>query len=243
MTGTNAYLFVDLDDSLLQTRDKCRHLPLLGAALDRSGVPLSFHTPQQIALLDLFRDATLIPVTGRNLDALRRVVSPPFSSYRITSHGALVLGPDEQPLGAWRAALEGQLPLWSERLTAISGLAHRQIRRRGLGLRARIIEDLGFPVYLSVKGPPKELERLADDLAPEWTTGIVHRNDHNLALLPPFANKATAVRHVMGAIRAACGETPLFIGIGDSLTDLPFLRLCHFALVPQHSQIQECTWS
>jgi len=242
MNPPDVFLFVDLDDSLLQTRDKCRQLPLFDAAFDRAGLPLSFHTPQQMALLGLFRDAVLIPVTGRNLDALRRVTSPTFSSYRITSHGALVLGPDDQLLSAWRTLLEEQLLPWSERLSGIADLAHQRIRSRGLGLRAKIIEDLGFPVYLSVKGPPDELEQLAGFLAPEWKPGIVHRNDRNLAFLPPFADKAAAVRHVMGEIQAARSGTPLFIGIGDSLTDLPFLRLCHFALVPQHSQIQESTW-
>lgn len=242
MNSSDVYLFVDLDDSLLQTRDKCRQFPLVDAAFDRAGAPLSFHTPHQIALLGLFRDATLIPVTGRNLDALRRVVSPSFSSYRITSHGALVLGPDERPLSAWRAALEEQLPLWSERLTRIAVFGQEQIRRRDLDLRTRVIEDLGYPVYLSVKGPPHQLEQLADLLATDWAPGIVHRNDRNLAFLPPFADKAIAVRHVMAEIETACSGTPLFIGIGDSLTDLPFLRLCHFALVPQHSQIQECAW-
>ena len=33
------------------------------------------------------------------------------------------------------------------------------------------------------------------------------------------------------------------IGAGDSLTDLPFLRACDFALVPRASQIQTETWS
>jgi phosphoserine phosphatase len=29
----------------------------------------------------------------------------------------------------------------------------------------------------------------------------------------------------------------LFIGIGDSHTDLPFLRLCHYAMLPRVGQI------
>jgi len=33
------------------------------------------------------------------------------------------------------------------------------------------------------------------------------------------------------------------IGAGDSLTDIPFLRACDFALVPRDSQIQRDTWS
>jgi len=242
MSRADVYLFVDLDDSLLQTREKCRQQPLIPAALDRAGTAHSFHTPQQSALLDLFAEATLIPVTGRNLDALRRVTSPRFSSYRITSHGALVLGPDERPLQEWQTALDEQLPRWGSRLAAVAELAQGHIRERGYHLRTRIIEDLGFPVYLSVKGPPDELEELARLLAAAWIEGVVHMNDRNLALLPPFADKAAAVRYLMARIEASGSSKPVFIGIGDSLTDLSFLRLCHFALVPQHSQIQERTW-
>jgi 3-deoxy-D-manno-octulosonate 8-phosphate phosphatase KdsC-like HAD superfamily phosphatase len=40
------------------------------------------------------------------------------------------------------------------------------------------------------------------------------------------------------------GEGPIItIGAGDSLTDIPFLRTCDFALVPRDSQIQLNTWS
>jgi hypothetical protein len=40
----------------------------------------------------------------------------------------------------------------------------------------------------------------------------------------------------------AGSSQPLFIGLGDSATDLPFLRLCHYALTPRGSQIQVLTW-
>lgn len=243
MSRSSVYVFVDLDDSLLQTREKCRQGPLTEAAHDRTGAPLSFHTPQQRALLELFHGALLIPVTGRNLTALRRVVSPSFASYRITSHGALVLGPDERPLPGWDGRLREQVPYWTARLSDAAGLAEELILSEQLGLRVRIIEDLGIPVYVSVKGPSPELARLGELLVPSWRDGILHRNDQNLALLPSFADKAAAVRFLMDEIvHEANGEEPLFIGVGDSLTDLPFLRHCHFAVVPQHSQIQCCTW-
>ncbi len=242
MVEPTAYLFVDLDDSLLQTRPKCLCEPLIEAAYDRAGAALSFHTPQQSALLALLKDAVLIPVTGRNLDALRRVCSPKFSSYRITSHGALVLGKDERLLPDWEARMSEALPYWASRLADATSLVNDRIATQGLGARVRLIYDLGFPVYVSVKGDSREMEHLATEMAAHWSEGVIHHNEHNLALLPPIADKAAAVRHVMREIQRETAATPLFIGLGDSLTDLPFLRLCHFALVPQHSQIQARTW-
>ncbi|MBK1732994.1 hypothetical protein [Thiococcus pfennigii] len=243
MTTQPIFAFVDLDDSLLQTREKCRQAPLVEAAYDRAGAPLSFHTPAQLALLDLLRRVTLIPVTGRNLRALRQVRSPRFASYRITSHGALVLGPDEDLLPSWRVLLDAQAARWAGPLAEAAALAEEFIAAERLALRSRVIEDLGVPVYVSIKGPPVELAFLAERIAPHWSTGVVHSNDKNLALLPPFADKAAAVRHLMAEIERTLEVEPVYIGIGDSLTDLPFLRLCHFALVPQHSQIQAHAWA
>lgn len=243
MKRNSTYLFVDLDDSLLQTREKCRHEPLTEAAVDRTGAPLSFHTPQQVALLELFRDAVLIPVTGRNLMALRRVVSPSFRSYRVTSHGALIVGADERPIPSWDDRLREQAPHWQTRLGDAATLAAELIEAERLELRVRVIEDLDLPVYLSIKGPSTQLEAFAGLIQPHWRDGRLHRNHHNLALLPPYADKAAAVRFLIDEIMQAHDAEPLFIGIGDSLTDLPFLRLCHFALIPQHSQIQCSTWT
>ena len=55
------------------------------------------------------------------------------------------------------------------------------------------------------------------------------------------AQKHDAVRRVARDLER---EGPIVtVGAGDSLTDIPFLRACDFALVPKHSQIQLETWS
>ncbi|HRZ06692.1 MAG TPA: hypothetical protein P5102_11185, partial [Candidatus Competibacteraceae bacterium] len=52
--------------------------------------------------------------------------------------------------------------------------------------------------------------------------------------------KHDAVRRVTAELEQ---EGPLVtIGAGDSLTDLPFMRICDFALTPRDSQIQRETW-
>ena len=50
------------------------------------------------------------------------------------------------------------------------------------------------------------------------------------------AQKQDAVRRVIAELEQE-GPT-VTIGAGDSLTDIPFLRVCDFALVPKNSQIQ-----
>ena len=75
-------------------------------------------------------------------------------------------------------------------------------------------------------------------LPPELT---LHYNGNNLALTVVGAQKHDAVREVAAELER---DGPIVtLGAGDSLTDLPFLRTCDFALVPKGSQIQTETWS
>jgi len=237
------YIFTDLDDSLFQTRAKCPpDSALFTAALDRDGDSLSYSTAEQRALIALLGQGALIPVTGRNAAALARVQID-FPSYRVVSHGALVLDADDRPDPAWLAAIEAQLGAWHERMNHVCEWLRRRIDDDNFDARCRVIEDRNLPVYVSVKGDENAIQRLAREIQPHWREdgARVHHNGHNMALLPPFADKAQAVQFVMARL-CEDGARPLFIGVGDSATDLPFLRLCHYALIPQHSQIQAQTW-
>lgn len=237
------YVFTDLDDTLFQTRGKCGDGPVHEAAYGKEGQALSFHTEEQLALLGLFGRATLIPVTGRNLAALSRVHSIQFPWVRITSHGALVLGADKRLLPSWARVLEAEMPAWSARFEEAVARAHERIQSARLSLRAKVIYDQNIPVYVSIKGECDEIANMAEAFKPLWQDGTIHRNGHNMALLPPFACKARAVEHVMDLIREDASAPPLFVGLGDSLTDVPFLKLCHFALTPQGSQIHQEAWA
>src|SRR5205823_998696 len=87
-------LFLDLDDTIFQTRPKCPvGEPVRPAAFRRDGTPLSFMTDRQRALLDvLSRAATVIPTTARSLDAFRRV-DLAFGHAAILDFGGVVLTP------------------------------------------------------------------------------------------------------------------------------------------------------
>jgi len=237
------FIFSDLDDTLLQTRRKCPSSgPLVEAAVDREGRPLSFHSQEQRLLLQLFAPCTLIPVTGRNSEALGRILSLSFSSYRITGHGALIWNADNTLIPAWENNVGQEALIWEPRMQHLLTIIGNFHRAKRLGeLRFHIVYDAGIPAYLSVKGCPEQISMVESTISPLWVQemgGVIHYNDHNMALLPPYANKGRAVRYVMELIREYCEAPPLFIGMGDSVTDLPFLKACHYAVTPQNSQIQ-----
>lgn len=242
-------VFTDLDDTLFATREKASLRAeggaLRAAAVDRGGAPLSFHSPDQLALLDLFAGATLVPVTGRNRVALDRVASPRFADYRIVSHGALIYAPGGKPLPSWHGRVEEQAACAGDAMRMLADLIQRRLCSDVAGLRTRVIEDGGLPVYVSVKAPADFLPGHAEEISAsavscggDWR---VHCNGRNVAVLPPYADKAAAVAHVMEIKRRSTADA-VFVGLGDSLSDLPYLKLCHFAVIPRDSQIQGTLW-
>ena len=100
--------------------------------------------------------------------------------------------------------------------------------------------DAGLDLYLSVKHNAaawEELEAVADWLRAEVPAGWrVHLNGNNLAVLPPFLDKAHAVRWFRNRI---AGPHPFAIGLGDSLSDVEFLLACDIAALPAGAQLAQ----
>jgi len=232
------WIFVDLDDSLFQTLRKDTSGHRL-AAVDRDGRPLSFQTDRQAALWSwlIASAAHVIPTTGRNKAALDRVRLTPRCRTAITSFGGLIWQgdvPDPDWLPRIRQATAEVAPM----------LAHLRDRAllladdHGLDVRATIVTDFDLPLYLSIKhnaGNAAEtaaaLELIRPDLPPGWA---VHLNAHNCALRPPFLDK----RHAVGFLMDRADPQPaLSIGLGDSLSDLPFLLACDLSLIPRATQM------
>lgn len=237
-------IFLDLDDTILQTAPKCPPgEPLIPVAVDRSGRALSFMTRVQKQLLEFWLEqGTVIPVTGRTDEALARVAIE-FGSWRITHHGAVVRQPDGSLPAWWHVET---LPLLRAAQPVLSDFAARLSEGAAVGgYRVTSHSVAEWLTYVSIKAnaDDKVLSRLrarleATGLPPELT---LHHNGNNLALIVLGAQKHDAVRRVVAELER---DGPLVtLGAGDSLTDIPFLRACDFALVPKGSQIQNETWS
>jgi hypothetical protein len=233
------YVFLDLDDTLFQTRPKCPPgESLRTAAVRRDDTPLSFMTPRQERLLDLLSaSATVIPTTARNLESFRRVKLP-FSSRVILNFGGVILLPDGSPDPAWDArvrplarAVAGELNAQRDRLADF-------VEKHTLDVSVRVIGDFDMPLYVVMKHPAGDLDALSR-IRREALAGLdrgrffIHHNDNNLSVVPRFLGKEHAVGHVLAQL-----ERPrLTIGVGDSRTDAGYLGLCDFALMPSTSQL------
>ncbi len=245
------WIFTDLDDTLFQTASKLpAGISTTVAALDRQGEPASFATQQQLALLNVFLKggATVIPVTGRNQPAFERHILGQniFGSFRILSHGAIIVDQAGELYQPWVEHLNQcfDLKKWEARLEKMNHWISRQIETHRIPVRTRVIAEHGISAYVSIKSdktedPENTFHSLRKALSglPEFQDIRVHINGNNMALMAPYTCKAKAVRYLMNDL--GIDKNDLVLGLGDSLTDLPFLRETHFGLFPMSSQIDK----
>jgi len=235
--------FVDLDDTLFQTLRKCpadvpeSALTPLGFAKD--GSPLSYATPRQMNFIDWLTDTTVfVPVTARGLDALRRVAIP-FTA-AVCAHGGVVLGDDGTPDEVWAAHVAEQAAAHAPMLAQLAEAVTQSATALGTPLAVRVLSEGPIGLYVLVKHPEAidaELNAAVDAMLGQIPSGwTVHRNGNNIAIMPPYLGKAHAVAHILPGLRARFPDA-MTIGIGDSLTDAPYMALCDFAMTPTGSQL------
>jgi len=235
-------VFLDLDDTIFQTRGKCppdEATSLTPAAYHRDGSPLSFMSSRQRHLFDwLNSSATVIPVTARSESAFRRVTLP-FRHSAILDFGGIIVQPDGTLDEVWDQQIRSSaLPL-QEELTRIQQAWQRYSDERQLGVNVRVIRDFEMDLYVVAKHPGANVAALKELLAAQeslvsYDLFFIHQNDNNLSVVPQFLGKERAVQYFLS--RHVGSEPALTLGLGDSHSDLPFITLCDFAMMPRHSQ-------
>ncbi|KQN00630.1 hypothetical protein [Sphingomonas sp. Leaf25] len=238
-----AIALVDLDDTLFQTLRKCpadvppERLTPLGFAKD--GSPLSYATPVQMRFLDWLAETThLVPVTARSLDALRRAHIP-FKA-AVCAHGGVILNDESEVDAEWAAIVAGRAAEHRAVLDELVAAIAAEAALRDVPINARVLMEGDLALYALAKHADADADALfgvvdaaVPALPPGWTD---HRNGNNVALMPPYLGKAHAVARILPGLRARFPDAPV-IGIGDSLTDAPFMGLCDFAMLPPRSQL------
>ena len=238
-----AIALVDLDDTLFQTLRKCppdvppERLVPLGFASD--GAALSFATPRQMNLIEwLSETAWLVPVTARSRDALMRA-RVPFTA-AVCAHGGVIIREDGEADAHWHAHAAAQSAALQPVLAALRDRVAAEAERQSAMLRVRVLNEGELGLYVLAKHEETDevslhavIDAIADEVPPGWT---IHRNGNNAALMPPWLGKQHAVAALLPKLRAAHPDAPV-IGIGDSLTDAPYMALCDYAMMPRGSQL------
>jgi hydroxymethylpyrimidine pyrophosphatase-like HAD family hydrolase len=240
-TDYRPVLYTDLDDTLFQTSRKMTEPACetrLGAIAANGHH--SYMTEGQARMVNWLHEATrMIPVTARSTDALSRCRIP-FHHWKVASNGAVILKPDGTPLADWQETVRSLSDAARIGLEALDAIVFSHNEHGPLFSKPRfrhwIVEEYGMPIYFCVKsnGDESWLDDIEEDLAKvagrEFTH---HRNGNNLSFTPIGISKQRAVAH----LDAVIGDDAMRFGMGDSLTDLPFMRSCHMMIIPPGSQI------
>lgn len=237
-------LFTDLDDTLFQSKRKCPdHGELLPVAYLKDGTAHSFQTQAQANLLQAFMDDMIVvPVTARNMDAFNRVKIN-FMHGAIVNFGGTILNPDGQVNETWLTTVSARCEWFRSILNATAEWARKKASLLGGGLRARVIEDHGCPFYVSIKSA-EEYEFVLDDMEVmlreqlQTTDLLVRRNGNNLVAIPNWLDKRHAVEFMKTQFKNNHGSITT-IGMGDSLSDLSFMKQCDYMIAPCGSQIMQ----
>jgi hypothetical protein len=234
---------VDLDDTLFQTLRKCPsdvpfdQLTPIGFSAD--GAPISYATPQQMTFIQYLTETTyFIPVTARSHDALRRVRLK--YNQATCAHGGMILSEGNVIDADWDAKIRTQTAIQAETIDTLVLALNDAAKNAGVPVHARIQMEGDIPLYPLARhehANELELNQIADAVCGQLPDGWTdHRNSNVVAFLPPFLGKQYAVAQILPGLRARFPDATV-IGIGDSISDAPFMDLCDFAMIPHASQL------
>lgn len=233
-------IFTDIDDTLMSTPRKLGDIDnLLPASVRPDGTATSYQTAEQAALWAVLArlEAPVIPVSARSPAAFQQLRLS-FKAEAILDFGGSVYDA--------HGSLDSD---WSQQLASL----HEEHRTRQLlgEIKAAMAELLaaktelrlteeGLPCFLNFRFPASILQAVGREVLRTWldNEGLAdqfsyHETDRDITLLPWHVSKRAAVQHVIA--KYGYSDT-LRLGIGDSLSDAPFMQACHFQVLPSNSR-------
>lgn len=235
----NILFFSDIDDTLMQTARKTdfSRSTVVGAK-NREGKDHSFFYEGTKRLIEalMAADITFIPTTARNVESYRRTVfyADLRIEYAILNFGGTILrrGKIDAEWDARMREAYGKL----EPLSALFADLEAQLDAAGLHVVTKIIDDYYISLYnkyaLDDRSMLTDLKALLNAFVAARPDFYLYENSNSFAVLPQCLNKRFAAEALIRRHDAI-----LTIGAGDNPTDLPFMQLADFQLVPTGSLI------
>lgn len=234
-------VFADLDDTLFQTARKMSEDAVDERLASRAtNGSHSYMTKAQASTVKWLLETTrLIPTTARSSEVLARTTLA-FTDYKICSNGGAIITPDGAHDTMWADHVARISATHSDVFAALQDSV-RVICANG-PLRSWMVCEAGVPVYFVAKIGSRTDTVVLDEAESRCRlaagNGLVfHRNGRNMSFTPPGLTKVDAVNEMIARIPDA-HERPIW-GMGDSLSDLPFMKQCQMAVVPTVSQITQ----
>ncbi len=232
------FVFCDLDNTIIRHQNR-GGIAVVG--VNEFGLPSTVMTTED---LEMYHQAlefgAIIPTTGRSIAEYRRLHGLSFDGWAILNHGATLLYQNQidQP---WLEQTKSIIQAMIDTTLQIYHLLLSQLDLNQITIRLH--QEHSLPLYISVRCPRDQdftpLQDFLDLHLQPFTMGaynLLHTGRIS-SIIPSAINKKTAVYEVMNRLKLESEIKTL--GIGDSLTDLPFMQLCDQQRYPLDSEIQQ----
>ena len=197
-------------------------------------------TSSQDLLLKLFverNDVSIIPVTARDLEQYKRTDLSRNSKITAASmYFSGLIMQNEKIDPDWKNFIENSYKNLNIKMEDIFSKVKKELDHDIF--KINMLEQY----YLVIKNKYRDSKEyiaqnehlkglLSSQLTDEY---FIHHNDNNISIIPKFLDKKNAVKYFIDKFKPE-----LTIGAGDSITDLGFMSLCDFKLIPGNSQIDK----
>ncbi|MDQ7046945.1 MAG: hypothetical protein Q9M39_04755 [Sulfurovum sp.] len=229
------FFFSDIDDTLMQTRRKTDFTKsTVVGAYTKEGEENSFFYEGTKLFIDtlIASNIMFIPTTARNLNSYNRTVFAKNAAikYVVLNFGGLILV-DGKADREWERKMDMS---YTNIMTmeSLCTLLNHKLESVSMKLVIKIIDGFYISIYnkfnLDNKNILKEIKENLKDFLSEHKDFYLYENDNSFAILPNFLNKKFAVEYLIK------NNNPILtLGAGDNMSDLDFMNLCSFRMIPK----------
>ncbi len=240
MMPNRIFFFSDIDDTLIQTRRKTDFTKeTVVGGYTKDGEENSFFYRGTKLFIDTIISSgmTFIPTTARNMDSYNRTILAKDKSikYVILNFGGIVL-------------IDGEIDEdWQKRITQeyskilsmqqVYTILQKELKRANEELVIKVIDDFYLSIYnkfnLNNKGVLNSVREILNKFLEIHTDFYLYENDNSFAILPTCLNKKFAVEYLIDRYKPI-----LTLGAGDNISDLDFMNLADFKMIPQKVEVE-----
>lgn len=233
------FFFSDIDDTLIQTKRKTDFTQnTVVGAYTKEGKENSFFYEGTKLFIDtlIAANITFIPTTARNRDSYERTVFAKEKAikYVILNFGGMILTNGtidkewEEKMQASYAKIISLNTLYTELKNHLVSL--------NIELVVKIIDDFYISIYnkfhLDERSALTQIKENLSLFLEKYQDFYLYENGNSFAILPNHLNKKFAVDYLIKK------KSPILtLGAGDNISDLDFMNLSSFRLIPNKVSI------
>ena len=221
------FFFSDIDNTLIQTKRKTDFSKdTIVASFNRDGEESSYFYRGTKLFIDKILDSgiILIPTTARSISSYNRTIFANESriKYVILNFGATIIIDGKIDIEWQRDIAKRLLEVDLEKL-------YDEVREvLNIDLDIKIIDGYYINIHNKIALDNLEIKNILEEFIKNRPYLHLHHNDNSFAILPIFINKKLAVEYLIDIYNPT-----LTLGAGDNKSDLDFMKITDFKLIPK----------